>query len=197
MNARTAAKAKGLSHGTLQRHIQKHKDVDDLQKAELSPTYSHRQVFTQELEEKLETSQESLEKGEDVEWLPIWKKKLRSRQKAHTKNQNEDKSKKFGKTCKKTIRDEAKKQPPPKKSRKTVTVSSDSDSDVGIVSEGERDHDSKDQGKDLVPENFETLEKLPEEGDFVLVQFSTAKENKYYVGKVLKGKDKDDDIEVS
>ncbi|KAJ1523180.1 hypothetical protein ONE63_001070 [Megalurothrips usitatus] len=53
MNARTAAKAKGLSHGTLQRHIQKHKDVDDLQKAELSPTYSHRQVFTQELEEKL------------------------------------------------------------------------------------------------------------------------------------------------
>jgi hypothetical protein len=74
-----------------------------------------------------------------------------------------------------------------------------------IISSNEEDeemslHDSNDDETDWIPEPqpsaFEELDKDPEPGDFVLVQFE-AKNNVFYVGKVVNLQKLTNDIEVN
>lgn len=93
----------------------------------------------------------------------------------------------------------SKEKQPAKKSRKSAVVDSsesEGDPEIQLIGEDYQEVENVDK-ENKNPGNFLPLEKSPEEGEHILVQFQLGKESKYYVAKVLKEEDGDGDVEVS
>ncbi|KAE8739807.1 hypothetical protein FOCC_FOCC014699 [Frankliniella occidentalis] len=103
----------------------------------------------------------------------------------HSKTNKKKTAKKQTKTARK------KKAPtPPSTESESDLLEEESEEEMWEGDENYEDDESEDR------ELFKPLEKSPEEGDHIIVVFR-GKEDKYYVGKVLKEKDEDGDLEVS
>ncbi|KAG5893824.1 hypothetical protein JTB14_018327 [Gonioctena quinquepunctata] len=97
---------------------------------------------------------------------------------------------------KQVLKNQNKKQAKTKQKKRTKKKDSDSEDEEIVIPFSDDEVVSEDDVEQ--PSDFVALTEVPKKHDYVLVEFQICKNNiVYYVGKILTGKDKNDEFEIS